>query len=75
MTRKPYPLPLVTSAQYPRVLSAYDAGGGVWFAALYRVAPWAEWLLVAECRHPHRVRRKALECAERLAREDGAPSV
>jgi hypothetical protein len=65
---------------YPRLLTAAI---GTWptdtfRGVLYRVggvegAP--TYIELARCRHHHRNRRKAVECAERLAVADGAPAV
>jgi hypothetical protein len=68
-------------AQYPRLLAT--ALGvfptGTYRAVLYRVdfgsGDWAAYVELARCAHLHRNRRKAAECAEQLARLDGAPEL
>ena len=63
--------------QYPRLLAACI---GVWPTDTFRAVLWRvggpegmpTYQELARCRHAHRNRRKALECAEQLARADGA---
>jgi hypothetical protein len=65
---------------YPRLISAAI---GTWptdtyRGVLYRVSGIADapiYVELARCRHHHRNRRKAIECAERLAIADGAPQL
>jgi len=65
---------------YPRLISAAI---GTWptdtyRGVLYRVSGIQDapiYVELARCRHHHRNRRKALECAERLAIADGAPQL
>ena len=70
------------TAQHPRLLTAtLNVSTGLYRGVLYRVEPVPSdndvtvYTEVSRCKHLHRNRRKALECAETLARLDGAPQV
>lgn len=65
------------SGQYPRVLGGVRIAGEFdsYVGVLYRITSDGQHLRLAECGHRHRIKAKAIQCAERLAQVDGAPSV
>lgn len=66
--------------QYPRlmtgsvVIGAYgDDRSPIYRGQLFMVRGPGDYTRLVECDHRHRQKRKALECADRLAVQDGAP--